>query len=92
MKGAHAREMTGVLVTRGGEGRGRVREREKEEQGGNLFLRTGSESEDEREGVGPREEHGREVEEHGFGGVVWFHSWPGPCFHSTDDYRVFPFS
>lgn len=86
MTGACARDMTGVLVTGGGEGRGRVREQEKEEREGNLFLRTGSESEDEREGVGPREEHGREVEEYGFWGVVLFHSWPGPCFHSTDDY------
>lgn len=46
-------------MTGGGEGRVRVGEQDKGEHGGNLFLRTGSESEDEHDGVHPREEHGK---------------------------------
>ena len=64
-------------MTGGGEGRIRVGEQGKGEHGGNLFLRRGSESEDECGGVCPRKEHERDMDSVGFG--VWWGAMPGCC-------------
>lgn len=44
------------------------------DHGGNLFLRTGFESEDEHNGVCPREEHRKET------GSLWVLVWGGGSF------------